>query len=149
MYFSPSANKIKLKYAQDLKACWSFDFELKLLNTSKYSIPGVRCVFVNVFGLVDCPFSIIWHSGDLLSEEPYSEFTFFAYFLCFLFGVLYAIIPGRRFFVEYIFLLTLIFWFSKQSAKTGRGWTMVRLKIIITYVRLQVGTCEAIPHNLL
>ena len=31
------------------KSCWSFCFELKLLNESKHSIPWVCCVFGNVF----------------------------------------------------------------------------------------------------
>ena len=141
MYFSPSANKIKLKYDQDLKACWSFDFELKLLNTSKYSIPGVRCVFVNVFGLVDCPFSILWHSGDLLSEELLLCIYVFCLFFVFLVWCTICNYSWATFLRK--------IYFSKQCAKTGRGWAMVRLKIIITYVRSQVGTCEAIPHNLL
>ena len=33
---------------QDFKACWSFCFELKVLNESKYSMSWVRCAFGNV-----------------------------------------------------------------------------------------------------
>ena len=41
--------KTKLKFDQDFNACWSFCFELKVLNESKYSMPWVCCVFGNVF----------------------------------------------------------------------------------------------------
>ena len=42
------SNKTKLKFDQDFIVCWSFCFELKLLNESKYSVPWVRCGFGNV-----------------------------------------------------------------------------------------------------
>ena len=35
MYFSPFAKQTKLKFEQDFKACWSFFFELKVLNEAK------------------------------------------------------------------------------------------------------------------
>ena len=46
-------NKTKLKFDQDFKVCWSFWFELKVLNESKYSNPWVCCpsafdVFVGI-----------------------------------------------------------------------------------------------------
>ena len=44
----PLTNKTKLKFVQDFKACWSFCFELKVLNDSKYSMTWVRCTFSNV-----------------------------------------------------------------------------------------------------
>ena len=44
----PLPNKNKLKFGQDFKFCWSFCFELKLLNESKYSMPWVRCAVGNV-----------------------------------------------------------------------------------------------------
>ena len=44
----PLPNKNKLKFDQDFKAWWSFCFELKVLNESKYSMPWVRCAFGNV-----------------------------------------------------------------------------------------------------
>ena len=44
----PLPNKTRLKFDQDFKACWSFCFEIKLLNESKYSLPWVRCAFGNV-----------------------------------------------------------------------------------------------------
>ena len=49
MYFSSFAKNSKLKFDQDSKACWSFCFELKVLNESKYSTPWVCCYFGNVF----------------------------------------------------------------------------------------------------
>ena len=42
---SPFAKKKKLKFDQDSKACWSFCFELKVLNELKFSKPWVRCAF--------------------------------------------------------------------------------------------------------
>ena len=42
-------NKTKVMLDQDFKACWSFYFEIKLLNESKYSMSWVRCAFGNVF----------------------------------------------------------------------------------------------------
>ena len=42
-------NKTKLKFDRDFKACWSFCFELKVLNESIYSMPWVCCAFGNVF----------------------------------------------------------------------------------------------------
>ena len=36
---SPLPNKTKMKFDQDVNACWSFFFELKVLNESKYSMP--------------------------------------------------------------------------------------------------------------
>ena len=38
--------KNKLKFDQDSKAFWSFLFELKMLNESKFSLPWVRCALV-------------------------------------------------------------------------------------------------------
>ena len=37
--FCPLPIKTKLDVDQDFKACWSFCFEVKLLNESKYSMP--------------------------------------------------------------------------------------------------------------
>ena len=37
-----------MKFDQDVNACWSFFFELKVLNESKYSMPWVGCAFGNV-----------------------------------------------------------------------------------------------------
>ena len=45
MYFSPFAKKNKLKFDQDFKACWSFCFELKVLNESKFSMPWPLCLW--------------------------------------------------------------------------------------------------------
>ena len=45
-------NKTKLKFDQDFKVCWSFWFELKVFNVSKYSIPWVRFAFRNVWCLI-------------------------------------------------------------------------------------------------
>ena len=45
----PLPYKTKLKCEQDFKACWSFYFELKVLNESKYSMPWVRCAFGNLY----------------------------------------------------------------------------------------------------
>ena len=39
--------KSKLKFNQDSKACWSFCFELKALNESKFSMHWVHCAFGN------------------------------------------------------------------------------------------------------
>ena len=44
MYFSPFAKKSKLKFDQDSKAFWSFCFELKVLNESKFSMPWPLCL---------------------------------------------------------------------------------------------------------
>ena len=44
-------NKTKLKFDKDFRVCWSFCFELKVLNESKYSMSLVRCRFRNVFSL--------------------------------------------------------------------------------------------------
>ena len=46
---SPLPSKSKLKFNQDLKACWSFCVELKVLNEWKYSMPWACCAFCNVF----------------------------------------------------------------------------------------------------
>ena len=35
LFFSPFAKQTKLKFEQDFKACWSFFFELKVLNEAK------------------------------------------------------------------------------------------------------------------
>ena len=35
-------------FGHDFKVCWSFCFEIKVLNESKYLMPGVRCAFGNV-----------------------------------------------------------------------------------------------------
>ena len=48
MYFLPFVNQTRLKFDKDFKACWSFCFEQKLLNQSKYSMLWVRCAFGNV-----------------------------------------------------------------------------------------------------
>ena len=48
---SPLPNKIKLKCDQDFKACWSFCFELKVLNELKHSMHWVRCAFGKNFSL--------------------------------------------------------------------------------------------------
>ena len=40
-------NKARDKFDQDFKACWSFCFEQKVLNESKYSMPWVCCAFGN------------------------------------------------------------------------------------------------------
>ena len=48
---SPLPNKIKLKCDQDFKACWSFCFELKVLNELKHSMHWVRCAFGKKFSL--------------------------------------------------------------------------------------------------
>ena len=45
MYFSPFAKKNKQKFDQDFKACWSFCFELKVLNESKFSMPWPLCLW--------------------------------------------------------------------------------------------------------
>ena len=45
----PLRNKTKLKFEQDFKACWSFCFELKVLNESNYSMPWVCCAIANDF----------------------------------------------------------------------------------------------------
>ena len=45
----PLPNKTKLKFDQDFKACWSFCFELKVLNESKYSMSWVCSALGNVF----------------------------------------------------------------------------------------------------
>ena len=42
-------NKTKLKFDKYLKVCWSFCFELKVLNESKYLMPWVHCASGNVF----------------------------------------------------------------------------------------------------
>ena len=42
--------KTKLKFAQDFKACWSFCFEIMLLDESDYSMPWVRS-----------PCTIVWN----------------------------------------------------------------------------------------
>ena len=44
----PLTNKTKLAFGQDSKVCWSFCFEIKVLNESKYLMPGIRCAFGNV-----------------------------------------------------------------------------------------------------
>ena len=46
----PLPNKTKLKLDNNFKACWcwSFCFELKVLNESKYSMPWICCAFFNV-----------------------------------------------------------------------------------------------------
>ena len=36
--YCPLLNKTKRKFDQDLKDCWPFCFELKVLNESKYSV---------------------------------------------------------------------------------------------------------------
>ena len=41
--------KTKMKFDQDFKDCWSFCFDLKVLNESKYSMSWARCAFGNVF----------------------------------------------------------------------------------------------------
>ena len=43
-----SPNKTKVKFDQDIKACWSFCFELKMLNELKYTTSWVRCALGNV-----------------------------------------------------------------------------------------------------
>ena len=55
MYSSPFAKKNKLKFDQHSKACWSFCFELKVLNESKFSMPWVLCAFGNVSRLIMRP----------------------------------------------------------------------------------------------
>ena len=42
------SNKTKLKFDQDFIVCWSFCFELKVLNELKYSMPWVCCALSNV-----------------------------------------------------------------------------------------------------
>ena len=44
----PLPNKTKPKFGQDFKACWSFCFELKMLNELKYTTSWVRCALGNV-----------------------------------------------------------------------------------------------------
>ena len=46
--YRPLPNKTKMKFDQDVNACWSFFFELKVLNESKYSMPWIGCAFGNV-----------------------------------------------------------------------------------------------------
>ena len=58
----PLPNKTKLKLDQDFSTCWSFCFELKVFNGSRYSMPRVRCVFGNVF-------TFETHSGSYLDES--------------------------------------------------------------------------------
>ena len=41
-------NKTKLKFDQDFKAHWSFCFEIKLLNESKYLMPWTLCALGNI-----------------------------------------------------------------------------------------------------
>ena len=55
MHFCPLPNKTKLKLDQNFKACWSFCFEVKVLNETKYSMPWVRCAFGNVKGVSCSP----------------------------------------------------------------------------------------------
>ena len=40
--------KPKLKFDQELKTCWSFCFEPKVLNESKYAIPWIPCAFGDI-----------------------------------------------------------------------------------------------------
>ena len=56
MYFSSFAKNSKLKFDQDSKACWSFCFEVKVLNESKFSMPWVRCAFDNASWPILWPF---------------------------------------------------------------------------------------------
>ena len=51
MFFLPFSKKNKLKFDHDFKACWSFCFELKVLNESKYSMSWVRCAFGNIYNI--------------------------------------------------------------------------------------------------
>ena len=44
LFFLPLPNKIKLKFDQDFKVCWSFRFELKVLKVSN----AFRCAFDNI-----------------------------------------------------------------------------------------------------
>ena len=44
----------------NLKACWSFCFELKVLSESKYLMPWVRCAFGNVFKSKLDRFESLW-----------------------------------------------------------------------------------------
>ena len=43
--FFALCQKNKLKFDQDFKACWSFCFELKVLNESKFSMPWPLCLW--------------------------------------------------------------------------------------------------------
>ena len=67
----PLPNKTKLKFDKDFKACWSFCFELKLLNESKYSLPWVRSAFGNVLSTANSELAQKWNrrqgQGRLLS----------------------------------------------------------------------------------
>ena len=45
-------NKTKLKFDQELKACRSFCFELKVLNKSNDSVPWAFCAFGNVYSTI-------------------------------------------------------------------------------------------------
>ena len=45
-------NKTKLKFDQELKACRSFCFELKVLNKSNDSMPWACCAFGNVYSTI-------------------------------------------------------------------------------------------------
>ena len=48
----PLTNKTKLKFDQELKACRSFCFELKVLNKSNDSMPWACCAFGNVYSTI-------------------------------------------------------------------------------------------------
>ena len=61
----PLPNKTKLKFDQDLKACWSFCFELNVLNDSRYSIPWINCAFGNVYTSVILRRNFKIHSGAI------------------------------------------------------------------------------------
>ena len=61
----PLPNKTTLKFDQDFKACWSFCFELKVLNEAKYSVPWVHCAFDNVLFL----FVFLFVRGLIFSNE--------------------------------------------------------------------------------
>ena len=54
----PLPNETKLKFDDNFKACWSFCFELKVLNESKNSMHWVRSAFSNVFNLSVLIFSV-------------------------------------------------------------------------------------------
>ena len=59
--------KSKLKFDQDSIACWSFCFELKVSNESKFSMPLACCAFGNVWRPILRPYffetavEILWH----------------------------------------------------------------------------------------
>ena len=67
---SPFPHKKKLKFGQDFKFCWSFYFELKVLNESNYSIPQVHCAFGNVFINSKFSDSISWMQKHVKKYFP-------------------------------------------------------------------------------